>query len=752
MREAPSVSPAYAGIDPPTDATPATGICFPRIRGDRPRYTPQSPPAPPFPPHTRGSTPRAELGEALIRVSPAYAGIDLNGQNVDLAGFGFPRIRGDRPDSPAWALARAMFPPHTRGSTHNAAPLRLTAPVSPAYAGIDRRSSGASRSTCRFPRIRGDRPRWRARASSPSQFPPHTRGSTPDGSLAPPPEVVSPAYAGIDRKSALVHDHFTSFPRIRGDRPLLDRTTNGMSRFPPHTRGSTRETKAHRSAEAVSPAYAGIDRRPWPSCALRPSFPRIRGDRPRRLAAGDSEEEFPPHTRGSTLTAAFTWCSKSVSPAYAGIDPESASSNRKVSGFPRIRGDRPPYCRDGVTMALFPPHTRGSTGVVARTACLAGVSPAYAGIDRSRGRSSAQRACFPRIRGDRPHYDLCPHRTRSFPPHTRGSTVSCTPNLYCIFVSPAYAGIDRSSSSSPSRMRSFPRIRGDRPDRLLRPGEADWFPPHTRGSTGSSPSTRGSRLVSPAYAGIDRIPGAAEKMTGCFPRIRGDRPCGVVSASRSNWFPPHTRGSTPSSNSGCRSQPVSPAYAGIDPRLRFSRLGQTRFPRIRGDRPGRCRSWSKGISFPPHTRGSTLGAPRVGAHRAVSPAYAGIDPTWWSALPPRVSFPRIRGDRPTQRQNIDSSCLFPPHTRGSTWQRAEIVASHVVSPAYAGIDPECVPYGQARVCFPRIRGDRPHIRAAGGVGDQFPPHTRGSTLPGSSARSRLPVSPAYAGIDLRCAR
>ena len=47
------------------------------------------------------------------------------------------------------------------------------------------------------------------------------------------------------------------------------------------------------------------------------------------------------------------------SPAYAGIDPIWRAACAAASGFPRIRGDRPPPPPSGWLVPEVPPHTRG---------------------------------------------------------------------------------------------------------------------------------------------------------------------------------------------------------------------------------------------------------------------------------------------------------------------------------------------------------------------------------------------------------
>ena len=89
-----------------------------------------------------------------------------------------------------------------------------------------------------------------------------------------------------------------SFPRIRGDVPNHKERLPGSPQFSPHTRGCSGLTLSTISSNRVFPAYAGMFRSPcWP-CAYLRSFPRIRGDVPLMLVLETVDEVFSPHTRG----------------------------------------------------------------------------------------------------------------------------------------------------------------------------------------------------------------------------------------------------------------------------------------------------------------------------------------------------------------------------------------------------------------------------------------------------------------------
>ena len=155
-------------------------------------------------------------------------------------------------------------------------------PASPAHAGIDPPQAAGLVSDLRFPRPRGDRPSPLDGLRLLQLLPPPTRGSTRYPSRIPSRNTASPAHAGIDPGGLMEHVAFISFPRPRGDRPVLLENIEALKRLPPPTRGSTcRGSDAIRHCRA-SPAHAGIDPAAARLCRAVMGFPRPRGDRPGR--------------------------------------------------------------------------------------------------------------------------------------------------------------------------------------------------------------------------------------------------------------------------------------------------------------------------------------------------------------------------------------------------------------------------------------------------------------------------------------
>src|SRR5690606_18491926 len=113
--------------------------------------------------------------------------------------------------------------------------------------------------------------------------PPHARGSTLLSRWNKTIAVVSPACAGIDPPAEKAQLEDFGLPRMRGDRPSKGRVDTHRKRSPPHARGSTWRVVVMTRRTAVSPACAGIDRRPTLRTGTYTRLPRMRGDRPALL-------------------------------------------------------------------------------------------------------------------------------------------------------------------------------------------------------------------------------------------------------------------------------------------------------------------------------------------------------------------------------------------------------------------------------------------------------------------------------------
>ena len=214
----------------------------------------------------------------------------------------------------------------------------------------------------------------------------------------------------------------------------------------------------------------------------------------------------------------------------------------------------------------------------------------------------------------------------------------------------------------------------------------------------------------------------------------------------SSGFSPHTRGCS------CRRayhrlfQHVFPAYAGMFRSTLPPSKSCNSFPRIRGDVPSDGHITLVRRRFSPHTRGCSRPNRRRGHQKAVFPAYAGMFRHSLAPNTPNASFPRIRGDVPKLLKTADDLREFSPHTRGCSANPQHCPRSLSVFPAYAGMFLIAQLVEPLSTSFPRIRGDVPDALSSSGYLCGFSPHTRGCSFGENLWLLRERVFPAYAGM------
>jgi len=199
-------------------------------------------------------------------------------------------------------------------------------------------------------------------------------------------------------------------------------TTKPTRVFPPQARGWTVVFPCVLPCGVVSPAGAGMDPCIRPSRRFSTRFPRRRGDGPGIAEQSLLDDKFPPQARGWTRLPDQYRLGLAVSPAGAGMDRGFRSVLRIHSGFPRRRGDGPPWLTPYVVGLPFPPQARGWTPVLRLRTDRRPVSPAGAGMDLSQGVLKLTPVGFPRRRGDGPSKKSIHRTRRQFPPQARGWT------------------------------------------------------------------------------------------------------------------------------------------------------------------------------------------------------------------------------------------------------------------------------------------------------------------------------------------
>ena len=294
-----------------------------------------------------------------------------------------------------------------------------------------------------FPRMRGDVPSVGRLGGDGGGFSPHARGC----SLL---EKINP-HATI------------GFPRMRGDVPPLSKKVSGSMTFSPHARGCSGRVKHMGDVDKVFPACAGMFRSNSFSVNWLSSFPRMRGDVPLLRIPRRRAGRFSPHARGCSQALVRLAVPQLVFPACAGMFRSCSNQRSQGLRFPRMRGDVPLRTPFSNTLPWFSPHARGCSFFSLPLVVVGGVFPACAGMFLAPPAIDTREVSFPRMRGDVPTSPSLRRGVPSFSPHARGCSSSSFPNCHTKAVFPACAGMFRRLRGFAQCPQCFPRMRGDVP-------------------------------------------------------------------------------------------------------------------------------------------------------------------------------------------------------------------------------------------------------------------------------------------------
>jgi len=336
-------------------------------------------------------------------------------------------------------------------------------------------------------------------------------------------------------------------------------------------------------------------------------------------------------------------------------------------------------------MISVPPPTRGWPRQSPTLASRGQGSPAHAGMALTLAARFATVTGFPRPRGDGPGTSKIATIDPAVPPPTRGWPTTIQIVEQQIAGSPAHAGMAPDRASPPSARWWFPRPRGDGPNPKATMRLVDEVPPPTRGW----PQVVSADIIcfhgSPAHAGMALSTGFQALGESGFPRPRGDGPAIPSVSCKPAMVPPPTRG-WPQLKARIDGGAVgSPAHAGMAPERRSPGRKRVGFPRPRGDGPFGSWWYPGRTTVPPPTRGWPRPSDRHGAFAVGSPAHAGMALTLSSAFPARSRFPRPRGDGPPACRGPGDAAEVPPPTRGWPHQRDGAAKFAAGSPAHAGM-------------------------------------------------------------------
>ena len=255
-------------------------------------------------------------------------------------------------------------------------------------------------------------------------------------------------------------------------------------------------------------------------------------------------------------------------------------------------------------------------------------------------------------------------------------------------IIPAYAGSTPTTPRSGRPQTDHPRIRGEH-----KPIRA-----HAHIPPGSSPHTRGARLIASWWA----------FRSGIIPAYAGSTESSTSRSRPSPGSSPHTRGARFSRYIFNYRPRIIPAYAGSTCRLPGLTRSARDHPRIRGEHAPVVEVAGREPGSSPHTRGARDDPPQKRFGRRIIPAYAGSTTSIASILRWLRDHPRIRGEHP---------CIV-----------ADYIERGGIIPAYAGSTIRGMSVKELKTDHPRIRGEHSILRVRQYVLKGSSPHTRGAQI------------------------
>ena len=152
-----------------------------------------------------------------------------------------------------------------------------------------------------------------------------------------------------------------------------------------------------------------------------------------------------------------------ITPAYAGKSIGGSDANKCPWDHPRVCGEKHNLSEPATSKAGSPPRMRGKEQPKTLEACLAGITPAYAGKRGRAGLPQRQLWDHPRVCGEKKNIQAMAKSLLGSPPRMRGKVregINCRRG---VGITPAYAGKSHSWSGSGCPCWDHPRVCGEKP-------------------------------------------------------------------------------------------------------------------------------------------------------------------------------------------------------------------------------------------------------------------------------------------------
>ena len=251
------ITPAYAGKRYKPEKRQGCRQDHPRLCGEK-RFAFQSrTQLRGSPPPMRGKVITTFGLPLSYRITPAYAGKSYRKPQILRMWQDHPRLCGEKKSQRRNKINFKGSPPPMRGKVMMRIPEGANVGITPAYAG--KRDCGIFRCRCIWdhPRLCGEKATRQQRKVKKIGSPPPMRGKVPIHDTVFFHVGITPAYAGksmeLSSNIMVSKDH----PRLCGEKASTKAWELWGTGSPPPMRGKGSSTAAYRTAQGITPAYAG---------------------------------------------------------------------------------------------------------------------------------------------------------------------------------------------------------------------------------------------------------------------------------------------------------------------------------------------------------------------------------------------------------------------------------------------------------------------------------------------------------------
>ena len=151
---------------------------------------------------------------------------------------------------------------------------------------------------------------------------------------------ITPAYAGKSIYDCMIVRSVWDHPRVCGEKCSFPKKVYSEWGSPPRMRGKVRTRISDKTAQRITPAYAGKRSGGWNVGTLAEDHPRVCGEKCGPCFAPPPRRGSPPRMRGKAIGHLFVDHDQRITPAYAGKSILVSTACIGCQDHPRVCGEK----------------------------------------------------------------------------------------------------------------------------------------------------------------------------------------------------------------------------------------------------------------------------------------------------------------------------------------------------------------------------------------------------------------------------